>query len=145
MYSREYFIRSASTYTTSSTPYWMSDAVLPFFSSSVKSELRKSKIILEDKGIEFITQAGNVLGTQNGNTILVEPVGDIEFILAHVSDFSPRGIENQKYNGSKMTSPGFNINSIDTVDGGPVVEFGAANPNQLIYQTNGNEGSFRLS
>jgi hypothetical protein len=37
------------------------------------------------------------------------------------------------------------LNSVDTVDGGPVVEFGAANPNQLIYQTNGNEGSFRLS
>ena len=43
-----------------------------------------------------------------------------------------------------MTSPDFNINSLDTVDGGPVVEFRSANPNQLIYQNLGDQGSFIL-
>jgi hypothetical protein len=34
----------------------------------------------------------------------------------------------------KLTSPGFNVNSTQTTDGGPVVEWRTANPNQLIYQ-----------
>jgi hypothetical protein len=43
-----------------------------------------------------------------------------------------------------MSSPAFNVNSLDTVDGGPVVEWTTANPNQLIYQSNGAEGSFQI-
>ena len=38
------------------------------------------------------------------------------------------------YLGIKITSPGFNINSTQTIDGGPVVEILSANPSQLIYQ-----------
>ena len=33
-----------------------------------------------------------------------------------------------------MTSPDFNINSTDTIDGGPVAEIRNTNANQLIYQ-----------
>jgi hypothetical protein len=64
--------------------------------------------------------------------------------LAEVQDYLPRGIENHRYNGSKISSPGFNINSTQTIDGGPVVEFRSANPNQLIYQQAGEQGSFVL-
>ena len=49
-----------------------------------------------------------------------------------------------RYSGAKMTSAGFNINSTDTVDGGPVAEWRTANGNQLIYQTVGQQGSFVL-
>jgi hypothetical protein len=65
-------------------------------------------------------------------------------ILAQVQDYLPTGINNQRYNGSKLTSPGFNINSTQTVDGGPVVEYRRANPNQLIIQNGGTQGSFVL-
>ena len=47
----------------------------------------------------------------------------------------PIGVANHSFNGSSMTSPDFNINSPDTVDGGPVVQWSTANPYQLIYQT----------
>ncbi len=65
-------------------------------------------------------------------------------ILAQVQDYLPTGINNQRYNGSKLTSPGFNINSTQTVDGGPVVEYRRANPNQLKIQNGGTQGSFVL-
>ena len=64
---------------------------------------------------------------------------------ASVIDYLPAGIENQKYSGAKMTSADFNINSLDTIDGGPVAEIRATNPNQLIYQNNGDQGSFRIT
>ena len=44
-----------------------------------------------------------------------------------------------------MSSPAFNVNSTQTIDGGPVAEWRSANPNQLIYQTVGDQGSFRLA
>ncbi len=66
--------------------------------------------------------------------------------LAQVQDYLPTGIRNQRYAGCKLTSPGFNINSTQTIDGKPVVEFRSANPNQLIYQNVDNvNGSFVLA
>ena len=42
-----------------------------------------------------------------------------------------------------MMSLDFNINSADTIDGGPVVEWSTVNGNQLVYQTpNNTQGSF---
>jgi len=38
------------------------------------------------------------------------------------------GMTNARYNGCKMTSPDFNIDSPDTVDGGPVVTVTTVNP-----------------
>lgn len=38
------------------------------------------------------------------------------------------GMTNARYNGCKMTSPDFNIDSSDTVDGGPVVTVTPVNP-----------------
>ena len=66
------------------------------------------------------------------------------YIPAEVQDYLPTGIDNQRYSGAKLTSPGFNVNSTQTIDGGPVVEWRTANPNQLIYQNNGEQGSFVL-
>jgi hypothetical protein len=64
--------------------------------------------------------------------------------FAEIQDYLPTGIDNQRYSGAKLTSPGFNIASTQTTDGGPVVEWRTANPNQLIYQNNGEQGSFVL-
>ena len=65
--------------------------------------------------------------------------------MQEVQDYTPAGIENQRYSGTKMTSPAFNVNSTQTYDGGPVAEWRSANPNQLIYQNLGEQGSFRLA
>jgi hypothetical protein len=75
----------------------------------------------------------------------LDPTGPgFEGILAQVQDYLPTGIRNQRYDGTKISSPRFNVNSTQTVDGGPVVEFRSANPNQLVYQQNGEQGSFVL-
>ena len=69
-----------------------------------------------------------------------------ENIFAQVQDYLPIGINNQKYNGSKLTSADFNISSTQTIDGGPVVETKQANANQLIYTDRpGTQGSFILT
>ena len=116
-YSYDYLIRSGSTYITASTPYWRSEGLCPAITGSVKSEYTKYKIILNSTA---------------------------SYTASQFSDYLPTGIDNQRYSGAKLTSPGFNIASTQTTDGGPVVEWRTANPNQLIYQNNGEQGSFVL-
>jgi len=117
-YSYEYLIRSGSTYITASSPYWLSEGLCPAITGSMRSEFTRYKIILNSTA---------------------------SYVVSQISDFLPVGIDNQRYSGTKMSSPGFNVASTQTVDGGPVVEWRTANPNQLIYQTNGEQGSFRLA
>jgi len=116
-YSYEYLIRSGSTYITASTPYWRSEGLCPAITGSIKSEYTKYKIILNSTA---------------------------SYTASQFSDYLPTGIDNQRYSGAKLTSPGFNVASTQTTDGGPVVEWRTANPNQLIYQNNGEQGSFVL-
>jgi hypothetical protein len=117
-YSYDYLIRSGSTYITASTPYWRSEGVCPAITSSVISEFKLNEFII---------------------------AGTSSYKIAEIQDYLPVGIDNQRYSGTKMSSPAFNVNSTDTVDGGPVAEWRTSNPNQLIYQTAGDQGSFRLA
>jgi hypothetical protein len=116
-YSYEYLIRSGSTYITASSPYWRSEGVCPAITGSTLSEYTEYRAII------------NLTAS---------------YTPSQFSDYLPTGIDNQRYSGAKMTSPGFNISSTQTTDGGPVVEWRTANPNQLIYQNNGEQGSFVL-
>jgi hypothetical protein len=124
-YSYDYLIYSGSTYITASTPYWMSEGELPVYLTGVYSTI---KLLASDT--RYITGSG-VITRWTGSQV-------------DVQDYLPAGVNNQRYVGSKLTSPAFNINSTQTVDGGPVVEWRSANPNQLIYQNNGEQGSFVL-
>ena len=141
LYSHEYLIRSGSTYITASTPYWISEALCPAITSSVVSEFRYVSGSTSNTTQSFgITYGSGSYGTGSYAVDLFVFSGT----LAEVQDFLPQGINNQRYSGAKMTSAGFNINSPDTVDGGPVAEWRTANGNQLIYQTVGQQGSFVL-
>lgn len=52
------------------------------------------------------------------------------------------GVENRKrFLGSKLTGPDFNIDSPDTIDGGPVVEVYESNPNSLVIKDDGRQGN----
>jgi hypothetical protein len=124
-YSYDYLIYSGSTYITASTPYWMSEGELPVYLTGVYSTI---KLLASDT--RYITGSG-VITRWTGSRV-------------DVQDYLPAGVNNQRYVGSKLTSPAFNINSTQTIDGGPVVEWRSANPNQLIYQNNGEQGSFVL-
>jgi len=119
-YSYISLIRSSSTYITASTPYWRSEAILPSITSSNLSTFKQITEIL--------------------------PTTSASLIAAEVQDYLPTSINNQKYNGTKITSRDFNIASRQTIDGGAVVEFRKANANQLIYTNQlGEQGSFILT
>jgi hypothetical protein len=131
-YSYQYLLFSGSTPITASTPYWRSEGILPVILSASLSEFKQVTAIPPG------TYGGYSYGTA------VYGTGSMQF--AQVSDYLPAGINNQKYAGSKLSSPNFNIASTNTVDGGPSVEFSTANPNQLVYQSFNNEqGSFVLT
>jgi hypothetical protein len=143
-YSYEYLVKSGSSYITASTPYWLSDVLLPTYTSSILSELRYIS-----SSVSPITSSGPIgsygLGTYGASSYGINVERRFTGSFAEFQDYLPRSVENQRYSGAKMSSPDFNINSTQTVDGGPVVEFKTANPNQLIYQSQDNtQGSFRL-
>lgn len=150
VYSQNYLIKSGSSYITASSPYWLSEASQPVIIANAVSEfLYKSGSVSYSTGSGTIPATVGSYGTGvYGASIYYvysNPGGaGFEGILAEVSSYLPTGLANHRYNGSKMTSPAFNVNSLDTIDGGPVVEWIATNPNQLIYQSNGNDGSFQL-
>ena len=147
-YSYEYLLRSGSTWITASSPYWLSDALQPVYLnaiSSVDKFISGSVVFNTGSGGSGITSTYGA-GTYGTSTYYLDPTGSgWSGELAQVQDYLPTGIRNQRYAGCKISSPGFNINSTQTIDGRPVVEFRSANPNQLIYQNVDNvNGSFVL-
>lgn len=50
--------------------------------------------------------------------------------------FNPLGVQNHKYNGSKLSGDDINIDSTETVDGGPVVKITKVNQNQIVFSNN---------
>ena len=141
-YSYDYLIRSGSTYITASTPYWISEPLGLTITGSTVSEF--SYIASSTNYIEFIT--GSYYSTGSYGTATYSTSHSVwTGTLSQRQDYLPTGIANQRFEGAKMVSSDFNINSTNTVDGGPVAEWNSVNANQLIYQTlNNNQGSFRL-
>ena len=131
------------------------EVILP---GSISTKFTLNRIASADEIAEFVNQRVIVTsGNDNINSIFYQTqtinnigidaptyVTKSGYILQEIQDYLPTGIDNQRYSGAKLTSPGFNIASTQTVDGGPVVEWRTANPNQLIYQNNGEQGSFVL-
>jgi hypothetical protein len=59
-----------------------------------------------------------------------------EINYADVNNFHGTGHENSKFNGSKLTGPAINVDTPNTVDGGPVVKVTKVNPNQIVFAGN---------
>jgi len=114
-YSRKYLIQSGSTYIVGSTPYWESEAIVPFITASRVSEFLK---------VNYSSSIG------------------ITRRKAHVQDFLPTGIANHRFNGCKITSPDFNVDSKDTPDGKPVIEIAENNGSRIFTQPPGIKGNF---
>jgi len=132
-YSYEYLLFSGSTPITASTPYWRSEAIFPSILSASLSEFKQ---VTE---VDATVYGGYAYGSSAYG-------GTANVVYVQYQDYLPKGIENQRYSGAKMTSANFNVDSVQTVDGGPVVEIIRANPNQLRYTNNpGTQGSFILT
>jgi hypothetical protein len=142
-YSYAYLIPSGSTWITASTPEWRSEALAPVILAARLSEYQYVSgtvfFVTESYGPEYYYGTGSY-----GSSMYADTIYQLSGSLAQVQDYLPTGIRNQRYDGAKISSPRFNVNSTQTVDGGPVVEFRSANPNQLVYQQNGEQGSFVL-
>ena len=138
-YAYDYIILSGSTWINTTSSYWRSEALLPTIISSVSSEFRITSASYVSVATGVVYGSGSY-GTSSYATISYVFSGS----AAQTQDYLAQGMDNQRYSGTKMSSPAFNVNSTQTVDGGPVVEWRTTNPNQLIYQSVGDQGSFVL-
>jgi hypothetical protein len=57
-------------------------------------------------------------------------------VPAEINKFFGTGYENSRYNGSKLSGNAINVDSVYTIDGGPVVKVTSVNPNQLVFSSN---------
>lgn len=101
----------------------------------------------ETYNYSFVTRAtGNYLGFKTQFGVVVDKGGDEnKFFIrklavkclnyrAEVQDFHlqySKGMVNARYEGCKLTSPDYNVDSNDTIDRGPVITITPMNPNQL--------------
>jgi hypothetical protein len=126
-YSYDYIYFSGSSFVTASSPYWFSDPIQPVIILGVTSEIYSISLTTSTT----YGSGTHVSGTYGSGT-------SSSLLPSDVSDYLPQGLNNLFYNGSSMTSPGINIDSTQTVDGGPVVEIINVNPNQLIFNSTNN-------
>ena len=126
-YSHAYLYKSGSTYVTGSTPYWASEGVMQNLDVTTVSTYKTYKT----KYYSWYNTSSYGISYYG---VYRKPAG--------VQDYLPAGLNNLWYEGAKMSSPGFNIKSTDTVDGGAVVEWNTVSGNQLIYQPNSGIGKF---
>jgi hypothetical protein len=116
-YSRTYVFRSGSTWITGSTPYWISEALMPCITGSTPNP--------------YLLKTVTINGVKS-------------YVPSEVSSFMPIAKERQSYLGTRMTSPEFNVASPDTIDRGPVVEISTVDGNQLYYQSNSGQGNLTV-
>ncbi len=142
IYKQTYAVWNGVTkkYITGSTAYWKSEGVIPPVTGSKFSE-----VAYASGSIKYLFSLYNTTATYGATSSIYATLPyNITGKHSTKQDYLPKGKENSIYAGSKMTSPGFNINSTQTIDGGPVVEWTQTKGTQLIYQSNGLDGSLRI-
>ena len=155
-YSYNIIYRYSGSWVTGSTPYWESEAILPTITGSRVSTIFKTMI--QSSSITPSSGGGYGSGTYGSSTYGssgavssgVTQYFNLTGSFAEVQDFSPIGMENARFNGSKLIGKDFNIEptrftgDFKTIDGGPVVEFSIVNPNSITVSTPSSEGSFKV-
>ena len=135
----------------------ISNSTHKLFFGSLNSDLTESITFTStETTFNYTTKAtGNYLGLQmftrrNG----ASPVDNIPTIKslkveclnyrANVQDFHLQdsyGMRNARYDGCKLTATDYNVDSTDTVDGGPVIQITVGGGNELLVRP-GNKGVF---
>ena len=126
------------------------------FGSSYNEEVSFSHSSVEEGTFEFITRAD---GPQLALTIeRIHAPGDSHIAINNLKiqalnyvsstqDFhlrSSRGMINARYEGCKMTSTDYNVDSTDTVDNGPVITITEGGGRQLVSEPSKQLGTFRI-
>lgn len=115
-------------------------------------EILDTLVIMDGLGKVYYTNTtGGIIDiefTANHSNLYISNEGyipeDIEIVYATlyeinyaaVNNFHGLGHENSKFNGSKLTGPAINVDTPNTVDGGPVVKVTKVNPNQIVFAGN---------
>ena len=95
-------------------------------------------------GAHFMSNGDPVIELQSLRVTTGKSSTGFEFRRAEFQDFSPRGIANSRFEGTKISSPDFNVPSNDTPDGKPVVEIEENSGNRIITQSPGTSGNFEI-
>jgi len=136
IYSYSYLYYTTSGSVTGSSPYWRREALIePILNASYSENIYKiGSFATGSSGTSYYGTSS--YGSSSYGLITTGS-------LARIQSYNSTGMLNNKYNGSKMSSRDFNIDSRETIDGGPVVEWNVSNGNQLIYQNLSRYGSFK--
>jgi len=70
------------------------------------------------------------------NTVVTKQILIYRLNYSQTQDFIPRGTQNHRYLGSKLTASAVNVDTPVTIDGGPVVKITEVNPNKLVFSSN---------
>ena len=155
-YSYNIIYRYSGSWVTGSNPYWESEAILPTITGSRVSSIFKTMIQSSSTtpssggGYGSGTYGSSTYGSSGAVSSGVTQYFNLTGSFAEVQDFSPIGMENARFNGSKLIGKDFNIEptrftgNFKTIDGGPVVEFSEVNPNNITVSTPSSEGSFKV-
>lgn len=115
---------------TASNPYWEYNAIATIVTGSRKAWHRKEA--------KYFYSSSYSASLNKYYSSSLEP--------AEVLDVSQMttGLRRSWYDGSKLTGTEINADTVNTIDGGPVVEIFETNPNQLIYTGEGSSGSLTV-
>ena len=122
--------QSDGTYIKVKTPDWKASGSIDHVCDYRKSEFRKTNKYF------YSSSLSASLGKSYEDGGSVNPYSYSQSLkVAEVSDFNLGGTEGtnrSRYKGTQITAPDFNIDSLDTPDRGPVVEFTLGDPNKII-------------
>ena len=119
------------------TPGYISSASMIHICDYRKSEFRKTtKYFYKGNGTKKDTLMSASLGKafEDGRSFNKYAYSH-SLVYAEVSDYNlggTTGTDRTRHAGTQISAPGFNINSTETPDNGPVVSFTIGDPNQII-------------
>ena len=114
------------------------DYLLKFTPGTTVTDYEIKFITDNINGLYILLVASSTSGYSSGQ-IYVDNIKVVGlFKKSDIQDFQKGSMQhvsslNQTYCGAKLTGPAVNVNSTETVDGGPVVKVTRVNPNQLTF------------
>jgi hypothetical protein len=114
------------------------DYLLKFTPGTTVTDYEIKFITDNINGLYILLVASSTSGYSSGQ-IYVDNINVVGlFKKSDIQDFQKGSMQhvsslNQTYGGAKLTGPAVNVNSTETVDGGPVVKVTRVNPNQLTF------------
>jgi hypothetical protein len=114
------------------------DYLLKFTPGTTVTDYEIKFITDNINGLYILFVANSTSGYSSGQ-IYIDNINVVGlFKKSDIQDFQKGSMQhvsslNQTYGGAKLTGPAVNVNSTETVDGGPVVKVTRVNPNQLTF------------